>query len=180
MARKARVKSTTGEYIIMLRGTEDTLFKSKKVKDLFLQLLINYLDSSLLGIRFFQDRAVIAVSESEKGISVDMKPVLISFARAYNRENSIDGKVFRDRFKSLPMDDAGFKSECMAYINKESEKDPFKYPQQNKREEKSPAKETSRTKPEKKEGAVKTFDEKPQKEEQKPQKRKNDMPTWLL
>ncbi len=163
MARKARVKSSTGEYIIMLRGTEETLFRTKKVKDLFSELCNNYLGDGFLGMRFFSDRVVIAVNESANGISADMKPVLISFARSYNREYGIGGKVFKDRFKSMPMENDTFKKECMAYINGESAKDPFKP-------------KTDRKPPQQK--IVKVTPPMPE-PEQKP-KRRNDMPTWLL
>lgn len=125
MARKAREKSSTGKYVIMLKGTEDTLFKSKAVKESFIEYANKGFPNRMLGIRFFGDRVIMLVSESEKGISADMKPITISFARAYNKDKGLDGKVFADRFKSLPVETAESEADCMAFINGDNAKDPF-------------------------------------------------------
>lgn len=125
MARKAREKSSTGKYAIMLKGTEENLFKSKSVRDLFMEYANKGFENRMLGIRFTADRAVMLVKESEKGISADMKPITISFARAYNKDRGGDGKVFADRFKSLPVETAEFEADCTAFIGGNNAKDPF-------------------------------------------------------
>lgn len=172
MARTARVKSSTGKYIIMLRGIDETLFKTKKVKDMFSAAAKERFGGTVLGIRFFPDRAVLLAVESEKGISADMKPILIAFARALNNERNTDGKVFADRFKSLPVEDEEFLSLCEDYINSKSQKDPFNTAKKTAVK----VNVTQKKKPQKK------VSEEPKTEpvsEVKP-KRRNDMPTWLL
>lgn len=184
MARKARVKSSTGRYIIMLRGMEDTLFKAKNIKDLFLKNAEERFGGKIEGIRFFSDRVVMLVKESDKGISVDMKPVLISFARSYNGERGTDGKVFMDRFKSIPVEDKAFLTICTDYVNGDSNKDPFGVKTEAKPSQ-APAKPKAAPK---KKSAPKKAEPKPvekpkevEKEPQKPPvKRRNEMPTWLL
>lgn len=109
----------------MLKGTEENLFKSKNVRDLFMEYANKGFENRMLGIRFTADRAVMLVTESEKGISADMKPITISFARAYNKDRGGDGKVFADRFKSLPVETAEFEADCTAFIGGNNAKDPF-------------------------------------------------------
>lgn len=173
MARKAREKSSTGKYILMLKGIESNLFRSKKNKEKFSELVSGKFGENLFGIRFFCDKAVMVLKESDKGIGLDMKPILISFARAYNRDGETDGKVFADRFKSIPIEDDAFMAECMAYINGEKVKDPFAQKTDGKVQTPKPKtapKPKAEPKPEKEPEPV--VYEKP--------KRKNDMPTWLL
>lgn len=167
MARKARVKSSTGKYIILLRGIEDSIFRSKKSKDLFSQTAKEYLGKNMLGIRFFADSVVIFAKESDKGISMDLKPVLIKFARAYNKDRDVQGKVFADRFKSLPVEDLEFEKQCVDYIKVKRVKNPFE-PKMGR------AKKTD-----------KPVENKPAQTEPEPEikpipKKRNDMPTWLL
>ena len=171
MARQARVKSRTGEYIILLRGIDEELFGAKKTRDLFLDLCQYNFGDRFMGAKFSSGNVVAVVKESDKGISVDMKPVLISFARTMNREGGKDGKVFRDRFKSLPIEEESFRAECMAYINGNGKKDPFEPKAQRK-----PAAKNEKTT----EKIEKSSQPKSEiKAEEKP-KRRNDMPTWLL
>lgn len=178
MARKARVKSSTGKYIILLRGMEDNIFRTKKIKDMFNETIQSYLGKNMLGIRFFADRVVIFAKESKSGIAMDLKPVLIKFARAYNKERGVDGKVFMDRFKSLPVEDKEFETQCKNYVDGEKVKDPFEVktvrPVTPKKEAPKPApKKATKAEPQKQEP-------KPEPEVKPIPKKRNDMPTWLL
>ena len=186
MARKARVKSSTGKYIILLRGMEDTIFRTKKIKDMFNETVTEYLGKNMLGIRFFADRVVIFAKESKSGIAMDLKPVLIKFARAYNRERGVDGKVFMDRFKSLPVEDKEFEKQCKDFVDGEKVKDPFEAKASR---TPAPKKEVVKTAPKKVEAPApkKAEEPAPKKPEPKPEpetkpapKKRNDMPTWLL
>ncbi len=178
MARKARVKSSTGKYIILLRGMEDTIFRTKKTKDLFSETVTEYLGKNMLGIRFFADRVVILAKESNSGIAMDLKPVLIKFARAYNRERGADGKVFMDRFKSLPVEDKEFEAQCKDFVDGGKVKDPFEAKVVRPA---TPKKETAKPAPKKVEKpVVKKPEPKPEPEVKPAPKKRNDMPTWLL
>lgn len=194
MARKAREKSKSGKYIVMLRGIEDTIFKSKKTQEIFKELIEKAFGKGMLGIRFFNDRVLMALKETKAGIGMDMKPVLISFARTLNRNSGETGKVFADRFKSIPLDDKDFEAECMAYINRETTKDPFaakrtvapkKAEPKAKATPKKPA--TKKATPKKAEPKVKMekktpptpAPEKVEVKKEEPKKR-NSLPTWLL
>lgn len=115
MARKAREKSSTGIYAVMLRGYED-IFESEDMRQAFEAAANKYLGAGLMGIRFLNARADMLVCESDKGISLDMKPLVTSFARTYNRKTGTDGKVFADRFKSVPIETKKLERECKAYL----------------------------------------------------------------
>ena len=151
MARKAREKSSTGFYAVLLRGEEENIFKTKKKKDVFEQLMNDNFGGKVYDIKFKNDSVIVTVEESSNGLGYDMKPVLISFARTHNRERGMTGKVFKDRFKSLP-------------INSPSDNVDF-------------GKSNYISKPkQEKQKAEKKIQEEPKQE----QKKKNDMPTWLL
>ncbi len=198
MARKAREKSKTGKYIVMLKGIEDTIFKSKKTQEIFKELIENAFSKGVMGIRFFNDRVVMVLKESKAGIGMDMKPVLISFARTLNRNNGDKGKVFADRFKSIPVEDKDFETECMAYINRETTKDPFALkrttapkkgepkakaaPKKPVTKKGTPKKATPKAKPETEVVKVTPPTPAPKKEEVKKEepKKRNSLPTWLL
>lgn len=194
MARKAREKSKSGKYIVMLKGVEDTIFKSKKTQEAFKELVENAFGKGMLGIRFFNDSVIMALKETKAGIGMDMKPVLISFARTLNRNNGEAGKVFADRFKSIPLDDKDFEAECMGYINRENTKDPFAAkravaPRATEPKPKATTKKPAAKKatPKKTESDVVTkkvtpptpAPEKVEVKKEEPKKR-NNLPTWLL
>lgn len=157
MARKAREKSAAGVYAVTLKGNKK-IFSAKKMKEEFLNAAGRYLGDGLLGCRFSADKAELLVKESPKGISVDMKPLTTSFARAYNKANNTEGKVFADRFKSVPVGDDELQKACIAYLEGGKPAAPFE----------SRARRTA-AKPE----SVR--------EELKPvPKQRNTMPSWLL
>lgn len=116
MARKAREVSSTGIYAVILRGLEN-LFLKKELIDVFNDDCAKFLGDGLLGIRFYGDRVDMLVKESEQGISKDMKPLITSFARAYNRMSGYNGKVFVDRFKSVPVETEEDKAACLEYLD---------------------------------------------------------------
>lgn len=171
MARKAREKSTTGKYVLMLRGTESDLFSEKETRDLFAETVSEYLKDDLYGIRFFDDKTVMLVNESQRGIGMDLKPVLIRFARTYNKVTGNNGRVFADRFKSIPVEDADFEKDCVDFLNGKNKKNPF---------ESSLKKRTVPKKQEIKKAEKPTEKTEPKTEAKPTQKRRNDMPTWLL
>ena len=115
MARKAREKSSTGVYAIVLRGNGE-IFKSAEMREVFYNTAKKYLKRGLIGVVFSDDRADMLVRESAAGISMDMKPLITSFARTYNRENETDGKVFIDRFRSVPVESRSADRACRAYM----------------------------------------------------------------
>ncbi|MGN0182849.1 MAG: hypothetical protein ACI4DP_10665 [Candidatus Ornithomonoglobus sp.] len=183
MARKAREVSSTGKYAVILRGI-NAVFEGEDMRTAFYEAADKYLGEGLLAIRFYDDRAEMLVRESEKGISMDMKPLTTSFARTYNRLKENTGKVFADRFKSIPVETDELEEECLKYLNGGEPDAPFKCgaisaaaPEKKHAEKKKP----SPVKTEKllKE-AVQTIKEEPKQETTPKSKKKKSLPSWLL
>lgn len=205
MARKAREKSSTGNYAVVLKCI-DEIFKSKKVKNMFIECAQQYLGDGLRGIRVSSGMAEMLIHESGKGISMDMKPLMTSFARAYNREFENEGKIFADRFKSTPVEDEAAYENCIKYLENgkssslfngekkkaatEVKKAPSKPEKKTvrktatKKAEERAAKPEKKTAPKTEKKAEKTATAKttnpPEKTEEKPKPKKNDLPVWLL
>jgi hypothetical protein len=177
MARKAREVSSTGLYAVILKGA-DNIFKAEELQGEFLTAAERYLGDGLIGIRFFETHADMLVKESEKGISMDMKPLITSFARTYNRLEKSGGKVFADRFKSVPIESEALKMECIEYLDGGETAAPYIFGNAVKRKTppssnaKKTVKKTDKPKVEKE---IKEIVE----EEPKPKKKKQ-LPSWLL
>ena len=169
MARKAREASSTGKYAVILRGINE-VFAGENMRTAFRTAAADYLGDGLLALRFYDNRVEMLAAESEKGISMDMKPLVTSFARTYNRETGNTGKVFADRFKSVPIETDELERECMNYLNgAASPASPFK----------SGAAAAAVVK---KAAAERAKQVEPQEKEKKPDKprKKNSLPPWLL
>ena len=102
MARKAREKSSTGMYNIIIKGTAP-LFKNDEDYDFFMESMVEYLEE-VYAFALTPDVICMAVKESEKGIGLDLKPLMTKYARYYNKLNNLEGKLFADRFKSEPIE----------------------------------------------------------------------------
>ncbi len=102
MARKAREKSSTGMYNIIIKGTAP-LFKNDEDYDFFMEGMVEYLEE-VYAFALTPDVICMAVKESEKGIGLDLKPLMTKYARYYNKLNNLEGKLFADRFKSEPIE----------------------------------------------------------------------------
>ena len=178
MARKAREKSSTGVYAIVLRGNGE-IFKSDEMREAFYDTAKKYLKRGLIGVAFSDSRADMLVRESAAGLSMDMKPLITSFARTYNRENENDGKVFADRFRSVPVESRSDDRACRAYM-KGGEiapqyvigAAPVTKPGREKSDKKETAKPAKKAAGKKPEPAAKTPEAKP--------KKKSNLPSWLL
>ena len=103
MARKAREKSKTGIYNIIARSN-DSLFNADADYDFFISILKEYIPD-VYAYALTPGFICLVAKESEKGIGLDMKPLITKYARYYNRTYSNEGKIFEDRFKSEPIND---------------------------------------------------------------------------
>ncbi|MGN0164235.1 MAG: hypothetical protein ACI4EA_11750 [Candidatus Ornithomonoglobus sp.] len=183
MARRAREISSMGKYAVILRGINE-VFAEDDMMTAFAEAADKYLGEGLLAIRFYNDRVEMLVRESEKGISMDMKPLVTSFARTYNRLKENTGKVFADRFKSIPVESGELERECIEYLNGGEPAAPFKRG--------SGTAAAAAVKPAEKKKSIPIKTEKPLKETVPPikeeskqetapkPKKKKSLPSWLL
>lgn len=101
MARKAREKSKTGMYNVILKGKID-IFRD----DDDYQEFIDKMDESkaeILGFGLVRDFVFLCIRESESEIAADLRSIVISYARYYNKKYQTEGKLFDGRFKSEPI-----------------------------------------------------------------------------
>lgn len=105
MARKAREKSRTGMYNIILKGNTD-IFKDDEDYNEFIERLENS-PAEVLGLGLISRYAFMCLHESANGIASDLRTVVISYARYYNKKYNTDGKLFDGRFKSEPINSDG-------------------------------------------------------------------------
>ena len=108
MPRKAREKSSTGIYAVLIRGANEShkLFCDDEDYDEFMSRLDEYLDISAIAFALCENAICLIVKESEKGIGWDIKPVTTSYARYYGRKYELNGGLFERRFRSIPIETA--------------------------------------------------------------------------
>lgn len=169
MAREARKISKSGNYYVVLRGEE--LFLTGEDKKQFAKILEkNFATGIVHDYYISKDEIRLVVKEGDKGISMTMKPLTTSYARYFNRVHDREGKLFRGRFLSEPLETEEEIKECIK--NLKSKKTVRRT---------APRKElkSAEKKTEKKIDPKKEEISKPKTEEIKREVKKN-LPTWLL
>jgi len=107
MARRAREKSASGMYYVMLKAAY-RLFLDKNDEEYFKTLLSRYVtflnQAEIINTYISSQNVQMIIKENTKPISDVIKPLCTSYARYFNRKYSVKGRVFSDRFKSLPIE----------------------------------------------------------------------------
>lgn len=118
MARTGRKKSESGVYHVLLRGV-DKLFLENSDYTEFKMRLGEYFsgDARLLAFLLLPNRVHLVIDVGEDDLSVAVKPLCTSYARYFNRTYSIGGKLFYDRFKSVPCHTASDIGDTVAFLN---------------------------------------------------------------
>lgn len=121
MARKAREKSSTGIYHILLRAN-NKLFLNDGDKEYFMSLMKQHFADgvSVFGYRTDMERVHIVLKEHTKTISEAMKAFCTSYARYFNRVHGIDGKLFDGRFKSEPVESDETLADVLGYLYRDN------------------------------------------------------------
>lgn len=118
MARAGRQKSSSGVYHVLLRGV-DKLFLEDSDYIEFRARLAEYFagEVKLLAFALLQNRVHLLIDEGGHEVSKAVKPLCTSYARYFNRTHSVDGKLFYDRYKSVPCDSKAEIADAYAFIN---------------------------------------------------------------
>lgn len=118
MARKGREKSATGVYALMLRGNRQ-LFVSDDDYSVFVELMEKYFNGRCILYAYSLSKSAVnlLIKENDEGISADIKPIVTSYARYYNRTHGFEGKLFKDRFKSEPCESDSEINDNIAFIH---------------------------------------------------------------
>ncbi|TLS38639.1 transposase [Pseudalkalibacillus caeni] len=104
MPRKARRKSSTGIYHVILRGiNKQTIFEEDEDKRKFLETLKKYKRISqfeLYSYCLMDNHVHLLIKESEETVSKALKRISSSYVYWYNMKYERIGHLFQERFKS--------------------------------------------------------------------------------
>ena len=117
MARKPREKSESGIYHVILRGADKLIFSPSDV-DEFIALFKKYLctDSCELYAYSIEESRVNLLLKTDD-FSTSVKPMCTCYARFCNRIYKNSGKLFYDRFISIPVTDLKEASSIACFIH---------------------------------------------------------------
>lgn len=104
MARKGRETSSLGIYHIILRGNSELFLSENDYKE-FLLLLKKYFygDNRIYAYSLDKNKIHLVIF-TENTVSSVLKPLCTSYARYINRTHNKTGKLFYDRFLSIPIE----------------------------------------------------------------------------
>lgn len=120
MARKARVRSASGIYRILLRS-DKFIFEGDKDAEAFLSFLMRQKDEDFTEIYAYcllNHEIHLVVKEGLKGISSDIMKICSRYVAYYNESNGADGPLFRGRFVSFPLDDDAAVLNAVRYVHR--------------------------------------------------------------
>ena len=119
MAREGRQKSASGVYHVLLRGV-DKLFLQEEDYSWFrdrLKVRFGGSGARLLAYLLLPNRAHLLIDEGTEELSLAVKPLCTSYARYFNRTYKEAGKLFYDRFKSVPCETEEEISDTAAFLH---------------------------------------------------------------
>ena len=121
MARKARIKSESGIYHIMLRGiNKQDIFLDDEDYRKFLKTLNDCKRKShfeLYAYCLMSNHIHLLLKENEYDISTIIKQIACSYVYWYNRKYERVGHLFQDRFRSEPVDNDEYFLTVLRYIH---------------------------------------------------------------
>lgn len=121
MPRKARRKSRTGIYHIMLRGiNKQTIFEDEEDKIQFLKTLKKYKDISkyqLYSYCLMDNHIHLLLKESKETVSEVIKRISSSYVYWYNQKYERCGHLFQERFKSEVVEKKVYFLKVLRYIH---------------------------------------------------------------
>lgn len=121
MPRKARVKSRSGIYHIMLRGANrQEIFHDDEDCLSFLDVLLKYklkTEVKVYGWCFMNNHVHLLLREGTEDISTTMKRIGVCFVQYYNWKYETSGHLFQDRFRSEIIEHRQYLLNVIRYIH---------------------------------------------------------------
>ena len=121
MARKARAKSESGMYHIVLKGNDKLLFAEDDDYRYFLSLLSKTAERDLAEIYaycLFSESAHIALKEGLRPIGESIKALVSAYAVRCNEKYRRSGKLFYDRYISEPIETDEELVDAVRYVHR--------------------------------------------------------------
>ena len=121
MPRKAREKSESGIYHIILRGANrQEIFHDDEDRARFLEILERYkkqTEIKIYGWCLMGNHIHLLFGEGNEELSNTMKRIGVSYASFYNQKYKTVGHLFQDRFKSETVDNDAYLLTVIRYIH---------------------------------------------------------------
>ncbi len=121
MPRKAREKSSTGIYHVMLRGVNrQDIFNDDEDRIKYIHTLKDYKDISeykIYGYCLMSNHIHLLIKEGKESISKVMKRIGVSYVHWYNMKYDRCGHLFQDRYKSEVVEDNKYLMVVLRYIH---------------------------------------------------------------
>lgn len=121
MPRRAREKSKSGIYHIMLRGSNrQEIFHENEDNFKFLEILEKYTRESgtkVYGWCLMDNHVHLLLCEGHEELSATMKRIGVSFVWYYNWKYKTTGHLFQDRFKSEKVESDEYLLTVLRYIH---------------------------------------------------------------
>lgn len=121
MPRRARMKSSSGIYHVMLRGAnKQEIFHDDEDCMKFLDIAEKYKVKSGMSVYawcLMNNHVHLLLREGDEGLSVTMKRIGVSYAWYYNFKYSTTGHLFQDRFKSENVESERYFLTVIRYIH---------------------------------------------------------------
>lgn len=121
MPRKARVKSESGIYHIMLRGiNQQQIFEDQEDYDKFIEIVTDC--KAICGFKIYAyclmgNHIHLLIKEGEEGLEQMFKRIGGRFVYWYNIKYRRVGHLFQDRFKSEPVETEEYFFTVLRYIH---------------------------------------------------------------
>lgn len=121
MPRKARIKSQTGIYHVILRGiNRQIIFEDCEDYQKYLDLLKDYQEISgykIYAYCLMNNHLHLLIMEGEEDLGNIFKRMGSSYVYWYNWKYNRSGHLFQDRFKSEPVEDDAYFLTILRYIH---------------------------------------------------------------
>ncbi|WP_058309141.1 transposase [Gracilibacillus massiliensis] len=121
MPRKARTKSSTGVYHIILRGiNKQTIFEDEEDKRKFIKTLAKYKEISgfeLYGYCLMDNHVHLLLKEIRESLATILKRISSSYVYWYNEKYERIGHLFQDRYKSENVENDTYFLTVLRYIH---------------------------------------------------------------
>lgn len=120
MPRKARIKSTTGIYHIIMRGiNRQILFEDDEDRFRFIYSLKKYreiCEYELYAYCLMENHLHLLLKEGKEPLETIMRRICGSYVLWYNKKYNRIGYLFQDRFKSEPIENDAYFLTVVRYI----------------------------------------------------------------
>ena len=121
MARRAREKSSSGIYHVIMRGVNrQTIFEEDEDRVKFLSTLGRYKSKQkyeLYGYALMSNHIHLLLREDEDTLADSIKRIASSYVHWYNQKYERCGHLFQERFKSEPVETRAYFLVVLRYIH---------------------------------------------------------------